>query len=57
MTVLVSLIRNEQIAPQARVAAIKELWDRAHGKAAQAVNLDAGPNLQKLIVEWVDAGV
>ena len=52
--VLVGLIRNQEIAPQARVAAVKELWDRAHGRPAQAVNLDAGEGLQKLIVGWME---
>jgi len=36
---------------QAQVAACKELLDRAHGRAPQAI--DAGPDLRKLIIEWL----
>ena len=40
----------EAESEQARVAAIKELFDRAYGKAPQSV--EAGPDLAKLILEW-----
>lgn len=36
----------------ARVSAIKELFDRAYGKATQAIDLDANVNAAITAVEW-----
>jgi len=38
---------------QARVSAIKELLDRAYGKAPQGVTLGAEESVHKLLVEWL----
>lgn len=38
----------------ARVAAIRELLDRGHGKPAQSIGLGQDPDLEPIQVRWLD---
>jgi hypothetical protein len=38
ITALVNILRNPDSPPAARIAAARELLDRGHGKAAQAID-------------------
>lgn len=51
---LASLMRTAE-SEQARVAAIRELLDRGHGKAAQAI-INAEDKAFKLEVTWQSSG-
>jgi hypothetical protein len=48
--ILVKIMRSSP-HPQARVAAIRELLDRGHGKAAQAITGD-GDGPVRLVISW-----
>lgn len=51
--VLVGIMRNKELPAQARVGAVRELWDRAHGRPQQAVALGADGPLSKLLIGWI----
>lgn len=55
ISALVTIMRESQY-PQARVAAIRELLDRGHGKAPQAVTGDGGDGPVKLVISWMNNG-
>lgn len=55
---LVGVMRDKQAAIQARVAAAKELLDRGHGKAPQAVAVSGDPDgvpIRQIINQYVSA--
>lgn len=47
--VLASIMRNKKAPPAARVAAAKEILDRAHGRPAQAITGADGAPIQAVV--------
>lgn len=45
-------IMRDSASDQAKVAAVKELLDRAHGKPKQSVDVDANVKAAVAAVEW-----
>lgn len=58
--ILVAIARDTAAPPPARVAAVKELLDRGHGRPAQSVDVGVGEDGQplgppRLVIQWTDA--